>query len=147
MAAISSAIALGVSAVSTVKGMKDAKDASKAQKQSNEAQRKITRLKNMQAKRGFLRQFRNVQSDAVMAGIGAGVDIGSSTVQGQLASSRTQAETSVREFGQMDDLGAEMTSAMNRASNKQYSAGVASAVGGFASGFVDYGAIKGIFKS
>ena len=131
-------IVSAVVVASTAYSISQGKKASKAQKQSNEAQRRINELRNKQNKRAFLRQFRQAQADALQSAVAAGVGLESSAFQGTRASQATQAETAVKEFKRMDELGAEQTAALNRASNAQFRSQVGSAVASFASQFVGW---------
>lgn len=140
-------IAMGAVALGgTVKSYKEGKAATTAQKKGNKAQREINRLKNRQAKRSFMRGFRQVQGDVFAASVAQGIGLGGSTVQGQLQSNIAQMGTARREFQQMEDLGGEITKQMNRASNAQFKAGLAGQVGSFAGQFVDYGQIRDLFS-
>lgn len=130
------AVVAGASAVySGVQGKK----ASKAQKRANNAQRKINQLKNRQQKRAFLRQFRQAQSDVLASSVFQGIGIESSTIQGLRGSLGTQAVTGVREFNQMDALGGEMTSQMNKASRYGYQSQLGSSISSVAMSFASFG--------
>ena len=72
--------------------------ARKAKKAANEAQLYMTRLKNRQAKRAFLRNFRQAQAQTLSAGIASGADITSSGIQGQMSSNISQARQALWEF-------------------------------------------------
>lgn len=124
---------------SALGGASAASKSSKAQKRANEAQRKINTMKNKQAKRQFLRQFRQAQAGALMSGIAGGVGLESSRVQGARASNLAQGGTAMREFAEMNALGGEMTSAMNAQSKYNAQAAAYGAVGQFASQFIDFG--------
>lgn len=131
--------AVVVSAGSAIMSHKAGKKASRAQQEANEAQRKINQLKNKQAKRAFLRNFRQAQANLISASIASGVGLESSAVQGGVTSVRSQRDLAVKEFGQMDTLGGEMTAAMNSASRNQLRAQTWSAVSSFAQQFIAFG--------
>lgn len=134
-AGIVAAVVAGVGAVASYKSSKKAR---KANERANEAQREINRLRNQQARRAFMRQFRQAQADVVSAGIMQGVGIESSMVQGQLSSQIAQGITATKEFAQMDDLGAEQTAALNQASKYQGRAALAGTVSSLASSFISF---------
>ena len=113
-------------------GFDQAKKATKAQKKSNRLQRDINRLRNKQAKRDFLRNFRQTQAAQLVGATGAGVDLESSAFQGTLASERTQIQVALGEAAQFDRLGSEITRQSNIAANEQYKSGVASTLSGIA---------------
>ncbi len=128
MAIVSGIIAAVGVAGSLVSGAK----AKKASKRANASQRAINRLKNKQAKRAFLRQFRQAQAAALVGGVASGVDIASSGVQGTLSSQTSQGITAVSEFKQADDLGAEMTRQLSKQVSANFSASVFGSVASFA---------------
>ena len=130
--------ALVVSAVSTGASMYAGSKAKKAQKKGNEAQRAINALKNKQAKRAYLRQFRQAQAAALQASIAAGVGLESSAFQGTISSQAAQAGTAAGEFLKFDELGGEVANQANKAANYQFNAGVYSQVAGFASQFISF---------
>jgi predicted DsbA family dithiol-disulfide isomerase len=142
--AVMSAIALGVAAVGAVAGAKQAKKATKAGKRANEAQRKANQLKNKQAKRQFLRNFRQAQASTIISSVMAGVGLESSAFQGTLASEKSQARLAVREFAEADKLGAEFTQAQNQQASAAGRAQTFGAISSFASSFVGgFGQPKG----
>jgi len=126
-------LGLFIAAASAVGSLVSGKKAKKAQKKANAAQRKINRLKNEQAKRAFLRKFRQQQAAALVSGVAAGVGIESSTVQGELSSGRSQRTTAVGEFGELDALGGAQEAAQNQAASANFQGSVFGAVGAFAS--------------
>jgi hypothetical protein len=109
------------------------KKAKKASKAANRAQRALTKLKNDQAKRAFLRNFRQAQAAALVSGVGAGVDISSSLVQGTLASQEAQKGTALKEFATAESLGAAQTAALDKQASANFASSVFGAVGSFAS--------------
>jgi len=139
MGVITSIVA-GVAAVtSTVGAARQARKGVKAGKAANAAQLKATRLKNAQAKREFMRKFRQAQAANLTAGIASGVGLESSTVAGQAASFSTQAATALAEFKQFDELGAEVSAQRNRQASANAQAAVFGAVSSFASKFISFG--------
>ncbi len=128
MPAISSIIAAAAVTGSVIVGKK----AKKASKASNAAQRAINKLKNDQAKRAFLRNFRQAQAAALVGGISSGVTTESSGVQGTLASQATQATTGVTGFAQFDKLGAAQTAALNKQASANFAGSVFGSVTAFA---------------
>lgn len=138
-AAITGAVIAGVSAVASFSA---ARKGRKAQERANESQRRINRLRNMQAQRGFLRGFRQQYADVITAGLAQGVGLGSSTLQGVRSSLISQRDTSLGEFEKMDDLGAEMTAQLGQASKYQGLSSMYSTIGSVASSFIAAGAPK-----
>ena len=132
------ALALSVAAGSTALSIKSGKKAAKAQGRANEAQRKANRLRNKQAKRTFLRKFRQAQALALTSGIARGVGIESSGVQGVLSSEISQKNTALAEFKEADALGTAFTDAQTSASNNQFKAQAFSQVANFASSFLSF---------
>lgn len=136
MAAVTAAVA--ISAGSAYASHRAGKKAAKAQKKANEAQRKINKLKNFQAKRQFLRNFRQAQANVLSSAIASGVGIDSSAFQGTQQSQMQQANVAVKEFKQMDEYGGEMTQAMNRQASATARAQTWGAVSSFASSFIAF---------
>lgn len=139
MAAVTAAVAAtAVSAASAYKSHKAGKKAARAQKKANEAQRKINKLKNFQAKRQFLRNFRQAQANVISSAIASGVGIDSSAFVGTQQSQGTQANVAVKEFKKMDEFGGEMTTAMNQQASATAKAQTWGAVSSFASSFISF---------
>ena len=132
--------ALVVAGASTAASVISTRKASKAQRRSNEAQRRINRLKNFQAKRQFLRNFRQAQAQTLVSAIASGVGIESSRTQGTLSGQGSQARSATSEFNFMDELGGEMTSAMNAQSKYQMQSGIYGQIGSFALSFASMAA-------
>ena len=129
---------LAVSAGSAVASHQAGKKAAGAQMAANEAQRKITRLRNQQAKRQYLRQFRQAQAATITNAIAAGVGIDSSAFRGTLVSQERQRATAVQEFNLMDRFGGEMTAAMQAQSRYNARANTFAAIGSFAQTFISF---------
>jgi hypothetical protein len=139
MGVITSIVA-GVAAVgSAIGSARSAKKGVKAGKAANAAQLKATRLKNEQAKRSFMRKFRQAQAANLTAGIAAGVGLESSTIQGGAASLRTQAADALAEFKVFDELGVEVSSQRQKQSDATARAAAFGAVSSFASKFISFG--------
>lgn len=143
---MSSAItAVVVAAGSAYMSHKAGKKSSKAQQKANEAQRKINKLKNKQAKRAYLRNFRQAQADTYTSAIAAGVGIDSSAFQGARVSHESQRALALKEFGKMDELGGEMTAAMNSAARNTARAQTWGAVSSFAQSFISADSFASLF--
>ena len=125
-------VALGISAVSTAVSLKEGKKARKAGEAANEAQKKANRIRNYQKKRAFLRNFRQQQANAYSEGIGSGVDIRSSAVQGRRASQGTQAGVASSEANKLDALGLEIADFQQSQADSNFRAQRANSIGSFA---------------
>ena len=132
-------IALGLSAVGLGTSIVQGRKASKASAAGARVQAEGNRLRNEQARRAFLRKFRQSQADTLTMSVASGVGLGSSRTQGTLGSERSQAATAVREFEKADELGTEFIGYQNKASLANFQAGVGSTVANFASQFVTFG--------
>lgn len=128
MPAVSSFIAVAAIGGKVLSGRK----AKKASKRANAAQRAINKLKNKQAKRAFLRKFRQFQAAALVGGVASGVSVESSGVQGTLAGQATQAATGIAEFNQFDKLGGEQTAALNAQASANFQSSVFGSIASFA---------------
>ena len=131
-------IALAISGISTALSIKSAKKGSKAQAAANEAQRKANRLRNKQAKRAFLRNFRQAQANAVSSAAARGIALESSGIQGVVSSERSQKITVLEEFKEADILGTEFAAAQSAASKASFKAGAFGQVASFASQFISF---------
>ncbi len=136
MAAVTGTIAAGVAGLSTAASFKMASDARSHGRKANKAQRAINRLTNRQAKRQFLRNFRQAQAATLVSSVAAGVGLESSRVQGTLSSERSQADTAVREFAEMDRLGGVVTSQRNKQVNDSFGSNIFSSVSNIAQSFI-----------
>ena len=134
-AAITALVVTGVSAVASASASRKAR---KSQRRANDAQREQNRLKNFQAKRAFLRNFRQVQAQALMAPIAAGVGLESSLAQSQLQSQGAQARVASEEFLEMDELGGLYAAHMNSAARRQGQASIYGQIGNFAMQFAAF---------
>lgn len=137
MAAVTAAVA--VAAVGAALQHKSASDAASKAKKGNKAVRAQNRLKNKQAKRAFLKNFRQAQATTLMESVASGAGLGSSRFQGTLASQKSQAFQAVDEFNEMDRLGGQVTKFQNQAQNDQLKAAGFGAVSSIALSFVGFG--------
>jgi len=126
--AVSTVLAVAGVAGKMIAGRK----AKKAGKRANAAQRALNKLKNKQNKRTFLRNFRQAQAQALVGGVAAGVDVGSSTTQGVLASQGSQARTATAEFAEGERLGDVQSAAINKQASANFAASVFGSVASFA---------------
>lgn len=131
-------IAVVTSVAAGYKSQQAAKKSTRAQKDSNKLQREINKLKNLQAKRAFLRNFRQQQANVIAQSVAAGVGLDSSAFQGTLQSMQSQAGQSIREFARMDELGAAQTQAMNQISSANRQAQSWGAISQFAASFIGF---------
>lgn len=140
-------VAAVVSTVSTGISYAKGKSAAKSQKKAANAQMKINRLRNQQQKRKFLAEFRALQGETIIGGIAAlGGGYESSRIEGQTASQMTQKDLAVKEFKQMDTLGAEYVGQMNRASSQAFQSQVFGQVANLAGNLGGYDKLSEIFK-
>ena len=95
-----------ISGVSGIAGAIFGSKKRKAAARAAAARNDITKIQKMQAKRAFFNKFHAAQADALTAGVNTGADLGSSGVQGQLASQATQARVGVAELNRMEGLDA-----------------------------------------
>lgn len=95
-----------ISGVSGIAGAIFGSKKRKAQRRAAQARNDITKIQKMQAKRQYFNRFYAAQADALTAGVNTGADLGSSGVQGQLASQATQARVGVAELNRMEGLDA-----------------------------------------
>ena len=116
-----------------VKGAHDAKKAGKAAAGSQTA---LNRLTNAQAKRDWLRKFRQLQADAILQGVAAGVGLESSLVQGQLQSQSAQKTQGLKDFAEADRLGASIIGAEQRGADARSNAAIGGTVASFAAQFI-----------
>ena len=79
--------------------------AKKAKRRAAAARKSIDKIQQFQAKRKYMNDFFGAQSVALARGALTGADLGSSAVQGQLASQRTQATTGMVELAEQERLG------------------------------------------
>lgn len=140
MAVVTSIVAAGVAVAGAAAQYDQGKKAAKKQKKANKAQRKINQLKNKQAKRAFLRNFRMAQASTLTESVLAGAGLGSSRFQGTLASQTSQAFQAVDEFNEMDRLGGLVTRYQNAAAERQVKAAGYGAISSIASSFISFGA-------
>ena len=77
--------------VTSLIGIKQGRDAAKSQSAAAMARQQISDLQNFQQRVSFLNQFMSAEADFLSAGVQSGAGLGSSGVQGTMASSRAQA--------------------------------------------------------
>jgi hypothetical protein len=82
------------------KSYETAQQGAKARLRAGKAQQKIVQIENKQNERAFLRNFRQMQADALIQSIGAGLGFDSTLAQGTLASQSAQALTASAEMKQ-----------------------------------------------
>jgi hypothetical protein len=109
--------------------------AGKKRRKAARARRTIAKIQNFQAKRKFINDFITAQGTALAEGAASGADLGSSGVQGTLASQRTQATTGLFEQDRQSALSAYAGKKEDQASTLQ---GVASFVTNTASAIDTY---------
>lgn len=100
------------------------------------ARRQINKIKNFQSKRQFINEFLTAQSTTLARGAVSGADLGSSGVQGELASQATQVRTGVGEQNIQESLGAVAARNEAKASRLQ---GAASFIGSASSAIATLG--------
>ena len=98
----------------------------KQQQLAAAARRKANQIRNFQQRRAFINNFLTAQGTTLATGALSGADLGSSGVQGELASQRTQATTGLLEANEMDRLDRLSGSLEAKASRN---AGIASMIG------------------
>lgn len=106
--------------------------AKKASKRANRAQREINRLKNEQARRAYMRSFRQAQAAALVGGIASGAGLESSLVQGTLTSQHSQTITAQSEFNKTNELGDVYAAALNKQASANFMGSVFGSVASFA---------------
>ena len=135
MAVVASiAVGVGAAGLQYSAGRKAAKN----QRRANEATRQINRLRNRQAKRQFLKQFRQAQAATLVEGVAAGIGLGSSRVRGTTDSQSSQAFKAVEEFNEMDRLGGEAVRFNNAALARNVQASGFGALSRVAQNFIGF---------
>jgi len=123
------AIIAGVGIATSLYSASKAKTASS---RSNEAQKRITLIKNQQFKRAFLNSARSEIANAVTRNLAGGGGFESSRGQAAVSSIKSQADTSIREFAAQETLGAEITKQANIANSANFTSSLANAATTFA---------------
>ena len=129
-------VGAAVSVASSLVGARKAKKARRARAKADLYQKKQNRLKQFQATRQFMRQFRQAQAAQYASSLAMGVDIESSAIQGTLASQGTQAHTAIAELNQTTDWANTQAKYLGQASKYDYQSQLAGVVGNFASSFM-----------
>lgn len=92
-----------ISGVSGIAGAIFGSKKRKNQRRAAAARNDITKIQRFQEKRRYMNNFFAAQSAVLAQGALTGADLGSSAVQGQLASQRTQATTGMVELNAMQE--------------------------------------------
>lgn len=122
-AVIGGALAIG----SLVSGNK----ARKAQNSARAAQQQANRVRNFQAKRQFLRDFRQQQAAAIANPLAAGA-VDSSFSRATQSSQGTQANIASLDFSRLNELGELASANLNSAARAQFASSVFGTLGQFA---------------
>ena len=80
------------------------REASKYARRAAWDKRQIQKIQRFQQGRAFMNRFHAAQGAVLAGGAVSGAGLGSSGVQGQLASQATQARVGMKEFGRMSEL-------------------------------------------
>ena len=134
--AIFAIIAAVTAVASAALSIRAGKKATKAQRVANAAQRKINRLKNKQAKRTFLRSFRQAQANVLTSSVASGAGLESSAFQATTLSEQAQVRLGIKEFKEFDRLGGEFSAAQDRASRQSFKSAAFGTVSSFAASFI-----------
>jgi len=134
-----SLFAAAFAVVSKVAGAVSTDKSKEQSKRARAAQLKANKLRRMQAKRQFLRDFRQAQASIVSSSVVGGVDVESSRIQQQLGSQRTQAGVAGAEFKEEEALGMEIAAAQNKAARYSAQAANYGAVSQFSAQFASFG--------
>ena len=135
--------------VTSLVGIKQGRDAAKSQSAAAKARQQISDLQNFQQRVGFLNQFMSTEADFFSAGVQSGAGLGSSGVQGTMASARSQAAGRIGEYDELSRLGGEYSTHLGDAARRTQYANAALTMGGmFAThaGSIDAG-IEGAWGS
>jgi len=116
-------IQFAVGAVLGAASLFEGNKARKAQNKARSQQQQSNRIRNLQAKRQFLRNFRVAQAQAIAAPLASGVQ-DSSFARATTASQGTQARVATREFNQQDALGEAASANLNAAANASFASGI-----------------------
>ncbi len=142
MAVLTSTL-IGIAATATAAvgvglSIHEAKKGTKAGKRANAALRAANRLKNKQAKRAFLRNFRQAQASTLVSAVAAGVGIDSSAFQGTLSSQKTQTRVALDEFAEADQLGTEFATAQSEQTSANTRSSRFGSIASFAQSFIGF---------
>ena len=130
--AIAAAVAIGAAVVAN----KRASSASKKRGKANDSRKAANELRNKQARRNFLRAFRQAQANTLTAGLAAGIGLESSAVQGRRGSEVSQATTGLEEFNQFDILGKQFAKFEKKAARRDVQSGTFSGISSIAQQFI-----------
>jgi len=118
----------------------------KAQNRARAAQLQANRIKNFQAQRQFLRNFRLAQAEALMSGL-AGGTTDSSISRATQSSQGTQARVAGGEFKELSRLGESASANLTRAANASFTSGLLSTASSFAMSAEGSDFLKSLGKS
>lgn len=108
--------------------------ASKRRRRAARAGREITRIRNRQARRGFLSRFRTLQAESLLQGSREG-GLESSRFQGQAASLETTGGRFLSENQRQLQLGRQINTNLTGAENLESSAAIAGGIADAAASF------------
>lgn len=95
-------IGIGIGAVLSVASLASARDAERHMRRAQQLRSSITNMSNFEARREFMRNFRQTQAIELTRGASMGLD--SSASQGTLASLETQRADAISRRNQKEDL-------------------------------------------
>lgn len=139
MGVVSTIVAVGVAVTAAAAAHQEKKKSASKKGRANKAQREINKLKNKQAKRNFLRQFRQAQANVLVESVAAGVGLESSAFQATLSSQKQQAITAVQEVEAQERLGERVAKLRRKAGKHDAAATTFSGVSQIASQFISFG--------
>jgi len=132
-------VAAAVSVGSSLVGAGKAKKARKARQKADLYQKKQNKLRQFQATRQFMRQFRQAQAAQYSNALAMGIDLESSVIQGNLASQSSQARTALGELAEMNIYADTQAKYLGQASKYDYQSQLAGVIGNFAGSFMSGG--------
>jgi len=109
--------------------------AARRRRQAGRLQREIRLISRVQQRRQFVNRFRQAQAEALSGGVATGAGLGSSAVQGILASQATQFGVATGEFEEQVRLEARAGQRLASAQRFEAGAGVLQAGASFALAF------------
>lgn len=130
-------LSLAVTAIGAVGSAKKAKKADKANQRAALDEKEIRSIRNLQAKRKFLKDFRLTQAVTIASGGAVEGGLDSSRSQGERASASTQARVGVAEQGKLGELDASAVSNAVAAAKFKSQASRISTIAGLASSAIN----------
>jgi aminopeptidase N len=124
-------IQFAVGAAFAVAGALSGRKSRKAQNAARRQQQQANRLRNLQSKRQFLRNFRQQQAAAIATPLAQGV-AQSSFAQATASSQRAQAGVASGEFAELSRLGEAASANLNRAATASFNASIFGSLAQFA---------------